>query len=136
MKLFFSLLIAFYTLSAQTFSKENWAKNYEQALTLAEKEHKDILLIVGLPGCKWCGRLIHFTVTSDTIEAYTNKHLIILYTMYGDKSLPKNLNTKIFPTSYIISKNGKRLRQLQGYQLADDYILFLKQGIHKNVPTN
>ena len=129
MKKAYSYFLVFLSLSyvnAQEFSKIVWIDNYKKALSKASEEHKDVLLVVTQPDCRWCGRLMHFTIHSPQVMDYLKKHYILLKLDHNDKKFPKKFTPSVYPTSYILSEHGATLKMMVGYRHADDYMRFIK----------
>lgn len=107
--------------------------DYNTALQKANQEHKLLLVIVGTQGCKWCGKLIHFTVESSSIQAIIDKEYLVLYSHKIASPIAKHFETTLFPSSYIVAPNGSVLSTIAGYKLVDEYKIFLEEGITKHV---
>ena len=119
-------LVCFSFVYAAENLQNAWLNDYDSALLQAKQKHKRLLVIVGTQGCKWCGRLIYFTMNSSQVVKYANKHLVLVKLQQSDKDFPKRFATPVYPTSYLLDENGTIIRVLRGYKLADEYMKFLQ----------
>ena len=124
-------LFLFFFFSSLLFSQDNqkliWFDSYKDALVLAKKTDKDILLILSGTGCRRSGKLKHFTIESEKITKFINKNFILLEVMNTQLNRPKEFQTSFYPTSFIVNKNGKILKRIKGYHLVNDYLKQLQR---------
>lgn len=98
-------------------------KELQQAIALAQKENKHILLEIGGNWCGWC-KLFHELTTSDeTIKNYLSEHFIVLPINYSKENTNAEILEQLdfpqrfgFPVFVILDEKGQRLHtQNSGY---------------------
>ena len=112
------LLIIFILFITISFSLElKKADNFNQALTLALKEDKNILMFVYSKHCPWCTKMKDTTLKDDeAIEFINNRYIFIPIDKESD-NYPEDLNPDIIPTTYLIDQNTKKVKYtLYGYK--------------------
>ena len=91
------------------------AKDISDAVALAQKSHKRIILDVGGEWCIWCRRLDTLFETHDDLAAYLHEHFIPVKVNYSKE----NENTKVlsrypaipgYPHLFVLDENGKLLK--------------------------
>ncbi|MEE9431473.1 MAG: thioredoxin family protein [Melioribacteraceae bacterium] len=101
-----------------------WHTNLEQAIVIAEKENKQILLqFSGSDWCHWCKRLNEEVLETKEFENYAQDNMVLVNLDYP-KSIPqtdkvKEYNQKMlqkygvrgFPTVLLLDKTGKVVKQ-------------------------
>jgi thioredoxin-related protein len=120
------LIILNTLLFSQNYTTMQWLDNYDKAVKVAVQENKKILLIVTTNGCKWCGKLIHFTMNDPKVIVYAQENYVSLKLKENDPTLFPKYKSSIYPVSYILDTKGRIQKKLYGYKLANDYLKFLK----------
>ena len=139
----FLFLLSFLSLGTiNNFAKEKivWNNNLENAVKIAKKEHKAILIdFTGSDWCKWCKKLEAEVFTQKEFIKYANKNLVLVridfpqYTAQDaaiksyNEQLAQMFRVQGFPTIVLIDKNQK-LAAYTGYQDggAVNYVKYLK----------
>ena len=122
-------LLVIFTLSLTScFAQEkhtddlNWLTDYKEAVTIAKKENKPILLnFTGSDWCKWCFRLTDEVFSQDTFKKYADKEIVLVkvdFPRYKEQSddvkafnreLMNKYGVRGFPTIMVIDKNEMAL---------------------------
>lgn len=118
----------------------NWKTNLEEAIQLAKKENKTVLVnFTGSDWCRWCKKLSAEVFTQDEFAKYAKDNLVLVKldfprsipqtneTKYYNQSLAQKYGVQGFPTILILDGTGKLLAKT-GYQPggAANYINHIK----------
>jgi uncharacterized protein YyaL (SSP411 family) len=90
----------------------NWAKNYDEALSLAKKENKPVYILISSNRCKYCREFKRTTLQDDTVIKALNKDFISLNVKLDKKDyLPEKLYTPGLPGMWFLLPNGTPMFQ-------------------------
>jgi thioredoxin-related protein len=141
------LIAAFFLITSSFVSSEpEWGHNYKDALQLAQKEHKYIL--VNFSGSDWCGPCIRLHkevfIMEDFIKV-ANEKLILLNADFPrykknqlspaqqkiNDDLAERYNNKgVFPLTVLLDENGKQIKSWDGFPTSpSDFINDIQQAI-------
>ena len=145
------LIIAalFLITSSFTNTEPEWGHNYKDALQLAQKEHKYIL--VNFSGSDWCGPCIRLHKEVFVLEDFiqlANKKLVLLNADFprykknqlsatqqkiNDDIAEKYNNKGVFPLTVLLDETGKQIKSWDGFPNSpSDFIIDLQQTIQDN----
>jgi thioredoxin-related protein len=87
-------------------------KDIQDALVLAKKSNKRILLDIGGEWCIWCHRLDSLFIQNKDLENYLNKHYVVVKINVSEENKNKAILSKYpkvtgYPHIFILNKNGK-----------------------------
>jgi len=104
-----------------------YERNYNKAINIAKKEHKDLLVIFVSDGSPFCHRLVDIILTKKEIRDYINKKYIkVLLNRDTDKNIPKKLIRPFSPVTYIIdAPSGQIIDEIDGWQEKENYLWHL-----------
>ena len=122
-----------------------WQTNYEDAVALAKKEKKDLLLnFTGSDWCGWCKKLNKEVFSQDDFIKFANKELVCVTVDFPrskklsaeeskqNQDLASKYGIRGFPTIIILDNTEKSLLRT-GYQSggAQNYVEHLKPYLTK-----
>ena len=102
----------------------NWLHNYNEALNLAKKEHKDIYLFIGADECPYCKKFKDKTLSKKNV---INKNFIPLYLSRNQHKIPKEFEKYGVPRHYFLSDTGEVFDEDLGFLNSEDFLKFLKE---------
>ncbi|WP_457747174.1 thioredoxin family protein [Sulfurimonas sp.] len=105
-KLFILLLLANSLLS---YESDNWLHNYDKALQLAQKEHKNIYLFIGADACKFCKIFKEKTLSQKNVMDRLTKDYVLIYLSRDQHAIPNKFEKFGAPRHYFLDENGKIL---------------------------
>jgi thioredoxin-related protein len=106
----------------------NWAPNYKEAVELAKKENKPIMLMLSQPGCPACIQMKDVIFKGDELLAneINTKFIPVEVNILKD-DWNKKFRAFATPTFYFIDKNENKIgRQFVGGAEAADFMKILK----------
>jgi thioredoxin-related protein len=106
------------------FGKEfQYELNYEEALTKAKKEKKDLMLVMVSNFCPWCQKLEKVVLSKEKINNQIHKKYIPLILNKDEKKYPNQFETPMVPTVYFIDYKTEQIKtQVVGYNNRQDMI--------------
>ncbi len=145
------ILLAFLFFLASSFlvNAQDWGHNYKEAITVAQKEHKFIL--VNFSGSDWCGPCIRLHkevfVLGDFIQL-ANAKLVLLNADFprykknqlspaqqkiNDDLAERYNNRGVFPLTVLVDEKGNQIRSWEGFPSSTiDFIDEIQQAIKDN----
>jgi thioredoxin-related protein len=123
-----------------------WNK-YDEALTLAAKQNKPLMVDFYTDWCGFCKKLDKNTYADPTVAEYIKGHFIAVKVNAESKepfnlptgqmtgsSLAKSFGVTGYPAVWFLKPNGERINYYPGYAPPEKFILVLKyigDGIYK-----
>lgn len=135
MKSIFSLLLGSFfatTTFAQTDLNSTsvvWHTELESALSLAKKEHKNVLVMVGEASCRWCVKMKKETLSKSCVLKKLQNYVLVSVKR-SDKNAIKNLEgfDGIIPSFFFIKANEEPIDSIIGYFKPDDFIRYMEDA--------
>lgn len=139
-------IAAFSLLASVALAAEGWMTDYDEALKLAKKEGKTVLLdFSGSDWCGWCIRLDKEVFSKKEFKEFAEDNLVpVLIDFPAKKKQPaeiKEQNAKLqkkygirgYPTVILLNAEGKKIAQT-GYRKggAEKYVEHLKEMISED----
>ena len=90
--------------------------DYDEALSLAREEKKNLFILFQRADCPWCIKLQNTTLQDEALTEQLNEDYVVLI-LDRDKSLtyPKTYNVMGVPSVYLVDSNEKIHVIEQGY---------------------
>ena len=113
--LFFSVVVMLF--SFDWSGKVNWALSYDFAKQIAKKEHKLVMVDIGLTHCPPCRYLASKVYTDSKVANYINSHFIPIFYLADKDNIPaevQNYFAGTTPTILFIKPNGELFRVIYG----------------------
>ncbi|MGD0590961.1 MAG: thioredoxin family protein [Bacteroidota bacterium] len=87
-------------------------KDIQDAIVLAKKSNKRILLDIGGEWCIWCHRLDSLFIQNKDLENYLNKHYVVVKINVSKENENQGVLSKYpkvagYPHIFILNKNGQ-----------------------------
>lgn len=113
-------------------SELNWAGSFKEALTLAQKEDKNMMVLITTETCRWCRKLESQTLTDETVITRLNKDYISVHLTRDVDNYPHYLEVSGVPTTYFLNRAGQPLiKKVMGYWNVEDYMSYLDDVDYK-----
>jgi len=91
------------------FATDKWLHDYDKALNLAQKKHKNIYLFIGADKCHFCKRFKQTTLSQKKVIKKLRQDYILVYLSRDRHFIPKKFQKFGVPRHYFLNKNGKIL---------------------------
>ncbi len=93
-----------------------------------DQKDKMIVLFVKTTNCQWCKKMDKESFKNKKSLERITKLYRVKKVIKGDQLLPSFINPKYYPTTYILSSDGKRLiDELPGYMKNRDLVSYLEE---------
>ena len=132
MRIFILFFIFTLTLTASdAIQKLGYYTNYTEALVVAKKEKKPLMLVVITSYCPWCRKFERKTLASKPVAASVKKsYIAVIVDRNKDSgSFPQKYQTPRIPTVFFIDANsGIAYWVTIGYLNKNDYVDALEEA--------
>ena len=106
--------------SAKTYS-------YDEALKIAAKTGKIIMIRGILPFCKWCIQMEREVMVEPEVKEVMEKDFVVVMMNVALEKLPLGMTSLGTPSFYFISSDGKHIiDMMQGYGNKEEFLNLLK----------
>ena len=117
-------------LTSALFSLE-WTKDVQTAFTVAQKEHKSIMVFVESENCRWCKKMKYRTFSDEGVQKRLEA-FVVVKVMSEDTTAMKLLPPiKGAPTTFFMKENKQVLQEVLGYFDAEDFIAYINDAESK-----
>jgi len=105
------LLSQIYAKSYKDFGNEfQYELNYKIALEKAQKEKKDIMILMVSNFCPWCQKLEKVVLSKEKINNQIHKKYIPLILNKDERNYPKQFETPMVPTVYFVDSKTEQIK--------------------------
>lgn len=111
------------TLIAVLFSLN--AASIEQAVALAKKEHKLIMIEISKQNCPYCIALDKAVFKNPKNLKKIKENYIIVRLKKGEDNIPPFLEIKYYPTTYLLKSDGTVVDEMPGFMKSSDFMEFI-----------
>jgi len=102
-------------LPAPTPSSINWRYNLNDALSIAAKEGKPLMVDFYTDWCSWCKKLDQDTYSDQSIRALSEKFVSVKINADRDKDSTMRYDVRGYPTIIFLGPNGSVANKTSGY---------------------
>jgi len=108
------------------FEKLIWETDMDLAFERAQKEHRNVLIMVEDTRCKWCKNMKVGALSDPNVQAKLQPY-ILLKVQRSDKETAKRVPefTGAIPSFYFMEPNQELYESIVGYFATEDFLQFL-----------
>lgn len=107
--------------------KNNYETDYKTAMKKAQKEHKDIMLVLVSEHCSWCKKLENETLSDADVKKEVRKHYIPLILNRNERNFPEKFYSSFLPTIHFINYNNENYFVTElGFRDKNDFLEYIK----------
>ena len=114
------IAISIWLLSTALFALE-WAKNMDTALGSAQKEHKNVMVMVEGEHCRWCKKMKGRTLSDENVEKRLEKYVLVKVMRDDGHAMAKLPPVEGVPTIFFMKSNKSVIQEVLGYEDVDDF---------------
>ena len=118
------IILGLLLLSSTLFSLE-WVKDIDTALTVAKKEHKNIMVLVEGAHCSWCKKMKHRTLSDATVEKRLKKFVVLKVMRENGAAMSMLPPVRGVPTIFFMKENKAIIEDVIGYFDVPTFISYL-----------
>jgi len=110
------------------FEKLIWETDMDLAFERAQKEHRNVLIMVEDTRCKWCKNMKMGALSDPNVQAKMQPY-ILLKVQRSDKETAKRITefTGAIPSFYFMEPNQELYESIVGYFTTEDFLQFLTE---------
>jgi len=106
----------------------DWIHDYDKALALAKKEHKDVYLFIGADACPYCKKFKETTLSQKYIMDAINAEYVPVYLSRDQHSIPDTFEKFGAPRHYFLTSKGVVFNEDAGYFDPQRFLELLKEA--------
>ena len=114
------IAISIWLLSTALFALE-WAKNMDTALASAQKEHKNVMVMVEGEHCRWCKKMKGRTLSDENVEKRLEKYVLVKVMRDDGHAMAKLPPVEGVPTIFFMKSNKSVIQEVLGYEDVADF---------------
>jgi len=99
----------------------DWEKDLDNALQKAQKEHKNLMVMVEGEHCRWCKKMKGRTLTDEGIEKRLQKYVIVKVFREDSGAMSKLPPVDGVPTIFFMKPNKAVIQEILGYEDVSDF---------------
>ena len=123
-------LILILLLAGSIFGSElNWIHDYNKALKLAKKEHKDVYLFIGADACRYCKKFKKETLSKKYVMDTLRKTHIPIYLSRDQHKIPDKFEKFGAPRHHFLTSSGKIYNEDAGYFNPKKFLELIKESL-------
>ena len=103
----------------------DWEKDFATALTVAQKEHKNIMVMVEGKHCRWCQKMKTHTLTDVRVQKRLNPFVLVKVTREDRNVMAKLPHVHGVPTIFFMKQDKSVLEEVVGYFDVQDFISYI-----------
>lgn len=124
MKLLFTILMLGTVLFA---SKADFLHDYKEALVQAQKQDKDIYMLITSESCQWCRKFEKITLNDKvTMDLLKEKFVLLALTRDVDY-IPEQYKAQRVPKHFFLTASGDNIYAFLGYWNPEDFRSFVAE---------
>jgi len=118
------IILGLLLLSSTLFSVE-WVKDIDTALTVAKKEHKNIMVLVEGENCRWCKKMKHRTLSDESVEKKLEKYVVVKVMREDGNAMSVLPQVQGVPTIFFMKENKAVIEEVIGYFNVEDFLSYI-----------
>jgi len=103
----------------------DWAKDLDTALAIAQKEHKNIMVMVEGEHCRWCKKMKGRTLSDENVEKRLEKFVVVKVMRKNGTEMAKLPPVEGVPTIFFMKENKELIEDVVGYFNVKDFISYI-----------
>ena len=108
-------------LLSSTIFALDWEKSLEDALTKAQTEHKNVMVMVEGEHCRWCKKMKGRTLSDEGIEKRLEEYVVVKVMREDGNAMAKLPPVDGVPTIFFMKPNKAVIQEVLGYEDVTDF---------------
>jgi thiol:disulfide interchange protein len=110
------------------------AKTYEEALIIAEKTKKNIVIFFSATWCGWCHKMEKETINSTEVKSKLDNFIFLKLDLDQNKKLASQFNVSGVPAYFIVTPQRETTSVGSGFKSPSDFITWLNPPTTTDLP--
>ncbi len=108
------------------YSKLKWEADMDYAFQRARNEHKNVMIMVEEPGCKWCVKMKKGALSDQNVQNMLDAYVLIKV-QRSDKSKVEQIEDfdGAIPSFHFMQPDKERIETVIGYFETEDFLSYL-----------
>ena len=115
------IILTLCTLSALLLALD-WEKDMDTALAVAQKEHKNVMVMVEGEHCRWCKKMKARTLLDEGVEKRLSKYVVVKVMREDGNAMAKLPPVEGVPTIFFMKEDKAIIEEIMGYYNVEDFI--------------
>lgn len=120
------LLLGVLLFSSSLFADITWL-DYDDAIELAEKNNKIVMVLLSREGCSACEYMKDVALKNKDVSEYIQKHFIAVEVDIQQDFIPEGLSYFGTPTFHFLDKNEKKLDRINGGKNSKSFMEYIQK---------
>jgi thioredoxin-related protein len=99
----------------QSIQKQILVLNYEEAISEAKKENKNIFIFFSADWCGYCTKMKSQTINDETVKESLKKYVYLYINTDSDGEIVKKFKVNRLPSFVVVDKDEKQLKKHSGF---------------------
>jgi len=114
--------------SISTIAGLPWHSDLESAFSLASKENKNVIVMVGEESCRFCKKMKEKTLIDVRIQKKLNNYILVSLKRSDKKSIKyiSEFDGNI-PSFFFMKSNKEMIEPVVGYFKPDDFLQYIEE---------
>lgn len=131
-KFIYNILFLVFCTTFMLRADVNFSTRYSEALAVAQKEKKPLMVTVVSTNCPWCHRFTGYTLKDKTVSERINREFVAVLINRDTDTLPSGISARLVPTTFFIDNNGKKLiNPVVGYWDIENFSSYIDDAVKK-----
>ncbi|MEA2047481.1 MAG: thioredoxin family protein [Campylobacterota bacterium] len=118
------IVLGLLLLSSALFSLE-WEKDMDTALQAAQKEQKNLMVLVEGKNCRWCTKMKQRTLIDENVEKRLEKYVLVKVMREDSKVMERLPKIKGVPTIFFMKEDKAVIEEVIGYFNVQDFLSYI-----------
>ena len=120
------ILILISICTSLIFANSDTNSSFEDALKVAQKEHKIIMIELVKEDCHFCKRMDKEVMSDDNISSALSKDFVVVKFDVNKDKLPLGLKKEMTPTFAFVKESGELFSIIRGAWNREDFSALLR----------
>ncbi|DAB39596.1 MAG TPA: thioredoxin family protein [Sulfurovum sp. UBA12169] len=102
-----------------------WQKDIDAAFEIAQKEHKNIMLMVESQNCRWCKKMEDETLADENVQKRLASYSLVKVSRGEERIMDQLPMIHGVPTIFFMTPEKKILQKVVGYFNVEDFLGYI-----------
>lgn len=108
------------------FGRLEWETKYDRAFKRANQEHKNVMIMVEEPTCRWCIKMKNGALSNPDVQEKLQSY-VLMKVRRSDRETIKMIEgfTSAIPSFHFMTANKETIETIIGYFETEDFLSYL-----------
>ncbi|MDQ1325786.1 MAG: hypothetical protein QG564_910 [Campylobacterota bacterium] len=102
-----------------------WQKDIDTAFEIAQKEHRNVMVMVESRQCRWCKKMEHETLADENVQERLAVYSLVKVSREEDRIIDQLPMIHGVPTIFFMTPEKKILQKVVGYFNVQDFLSYM-----------